>query len=329
MSWRGVSVLVTGAGGFIGSHLAERLAQEGARVRGFVRYNSRHDAGLLRYVAPPVARGIEVVMGDVKDPESVRRAVAGSEVVFHLAALVGIPYSYHAPLDYVQTNVLGTAHLLAAAREAGVRRLVQTSSSEVYGTAQYAPIDERHALVGQSPYAASKIAADKLAEAYHRSFDLPAATIRPFNTYGPRQSARAVLPTIITQALQGETIRLGSVHPTRDLTYITDMVDAFLAVGAQEQAVGEVFNVGSGREVAVEQLVEVVGSALGRQLRIEVEPQRVRPARSEVERLLCDAGRARQALGWRPAVSLEEGVAATIEWIRGHLDLYPSGVYAL
>ncbi len=329
MSWRGTAVLVTGAGGFIGSHLAERLAQDGARVRAFVRYNSRSDPGLLRYVAPEAARAIEVVMGDLKDPESVRRAAAGSEVVFHLAALVGIPYSYHAPLDYVQTNVLGTAHLLAAAREAGVRRLVQTSTSEVYGTAQYAPIDERHPLAGQSPYAASKIAADKLAEAYHRSFDLPVATIRPFNTYGPRQSARAVLPTIITQALTGERISLGALHPTRDLTFITDIVEAFLAVGARERAVGEVFNVGTGREVTVERLTEVVGGALGRRLRIEVEAARVRPAASEVERLLCDAGRAREVLGWRPAVSLEEGVAATIEWIRAHLDLYPSGVYVL
>jgi len=294
VNWRGTAVLVTGAGGFIGSHLAERLAGEGARVRAFVRYNSRSDPGLLRVVAPETSSALEVVMGDLKDPESVRRAVAGSEVVFHLAALVGIPYSYHAPLDYVQTNVLGTAHLLAAAREAGVRRLVQTSTSEVYGTAQYAPIDERHPLAGQSPYAASKIAADKLAEAYHRSFDLPVATIRPFNTYGPRQSARAVLPTIITQALAGEHIKLGALHPTRDLTYITDIVEAFLAVGAHERAVGEVFNVGTGREVTVEQLVEVVGRAVGKRLRIEVEAERLRPARSEVERLLCDASRAHE-----------------------------------
>jgi len=329
VNWRGTAVLVTGAGGFIGSHLAERLAGEGARVRAFVRYNSRSDPGLLRVVAPETSSALEVVMGDLKDPESVRRAVAGSEVVFHLAALVGIPYSYHAPLDYVQTNVLGTAHLLAAAREAGVRRLVQTSTSEVYGTAQYAPIDERHPLAGQSPYAASKIAADKLAEAYHRSFDLPVATIRPFNTYGPRQSARAVLPTIITQALAGEHIKLGALHPTRDLTYITDIVEAFLAVGAHERAVGEVFNVGTGREVTVEQLVEVVGRAVGKRLRIEVEAERLRPARSEVERLLCDASRAHEVLGWRPAVSLEDGVTATIEWIRAHLDFYPSGVYVL
>jgi dTDP-glucose 4,6-dehydratase len=329
VTWHGVSVLVTGAGGFIGSHLAERLAREGARVRGFVRYNSRRDAGLLADVAPEAARDIEIVMGDLKDPESVRRAVAGTEVVFHLAALVGIPYSYHAPLDYVQTNVLGTAHLLAAAREAGVRRVVQTSTSEVYGTAQYAPMDERHPLQGQSPYAASKIAADKLAESYHRSFDLPVATIRPFNTYGPRQSARAVIPTIITQALAGPTVRLGALHPTRDLTYVSDIVEGFLRVGSDARAVGEVFNVGAGRELAVEDLVQVVGRALGTPLRIEVEPERVRPARSEVERLLCDAARAREILGWRPAVSLEGGIAATIEWIRGHLDRYPSGVYVL
>lgn len=327
MNWQGTAVLVTGAGGFIGSHLAERLIGEGARVRAFVRYNSRSDAGLLRYVPPEAARAIEVVMGDLKDPESVRRAVAGNEVVFHLAALVGIPYSYHAPLDYVQTNVLGTAHLLAAARETRVRRVVQTSTSEVYGTAQYAPIDERHPLAGQSPYAASKIAADKLAEAYYRSFDLPVATIRPFNTFGPRQSARAVLPTIITQALAGERIRLGALHPTRDLTFVTDTVEAFLAVGAQEHALGEVFNVGTGREVSVQQLAQVVGQALGRTLRVEVEQARVRPVRSEVERLICNAGRARETLGWRPAVSLEDGVAATIEWIRAHLDLYPHEVY--
>ncbi len=329
MRLAGSKVVVTGAGGFIGSHLAERLCRSGARVQAFVRYNSRGDHGLLRYLDADVQADIEVVAGDLKDPDTVRKTIRGAEVVFHLAALVAIPYSYHAPLDFVQTNVLGTAHVLAAALDAGVRRVVHTSTSEVYGTAQYTPIDERHPLQGQSPYSASKIAADKLAESYARAFDLPVVTVRPFNTYGPRQSARAVTPAIIVQALAGPSIRLGSLHPTRDFTYVTDIVDAFVQAGETEGVDGRVFNFGSGTEITIEALVHTIGSLLGTSLHVEVEERRVRPPRSEVEQLVADASLARQVLGWRPAVSLDQGLAATIEWCRGHRDLYQPASYAV
>jgi len=329
MTWSGSKVLVTGAGGFIGSHLAERLWRSGAHVRAFIRYNSRSDPGLLRHVADDARREIEVLPGDLKDPDTVRRAVRGCETVFHLAALVAIPYSYHSPLDFVQTNVLGTAHVLAAALDAGVRRLVHTSTSEVYGTAQYAPIDERHPLQGQSPYSASKIGADKLAESSARAFDLPVVTVRPFNTYGPRQSARAVIPAIIVQALAGPNIRLGSLHPTRDFTYVTDIVDAFVRAGETEGVDGRVFNFGSGTEITIEALVHTIGSLLGTSLHIEVEERRVRPPRSEVEQLVADASLARQVLGWRQSVSLDQGLAATIEWCRVHRDDYQPARYAI
>jgi dTDP-glucose 4,6-dehydratase len=268
-------------------------------------------------------------MGDLKDPEAVRKAVRGTDVVFHLAAVVAIPYSYRSPLDFVQTNVIGTAHLLAAALEAGVRRVLHTSTSEVYGTAQYSPIDEQHPLQGQSPYSASKIGADKLVESYQRSFGLPAVTVRPFNAYGPRQSARAVIPAIIVQALAGSTIRLGSLHPTRDFTYVGDTVEGFLRAGEVGGIEGRVFNLGSGREISIEGLVGAIGRLLGTQLRVEADEQRVRPAASEVERLIGDASQAQAVLNWRPAVAMEQGLASTIEWMRGHPDLYRPGEYAI
>lgn len=328
-SWSGTPVLVTGAGGFIGSHLSERLVREGARVRAFVRYNSRGDEGQLDHVPAEVRAEIEVVMGDLKDPETVRRALRGREVVFHLGAVVAIPYSYLSPLDFIQTNVLGTAHVLAAALDAGVRRVVHTSTSEVYGTARYVPIDEGHPLQGQSPYAASKIAADALAESFYRAFGLPVVTIRPFNTFGPRQSARAIIPAIIVQALSGEVVRLGALHPSRDFTYVEDIVDGFLRVGEVEGVTGRVFNLGSGRETAVEDLVGIIGQHLGKALSIQVETRRLRPPASEVERLLADASQAHQVLDWWPRTPLEDGLAATIEWLQGHLDLYRPGAYAI
>lgn len=326
--WSGTKVLVTGAGGFIGSHLAERLAHMGAHVRAFVRYNSRGDLGHLQQAAPDVRGEIEVVMGDLKDSETVRKAVRGTEVIFHLGALVAIPYSYHSPLDFVQTNVMGSAHVMLAALDAGVRRIVHTSTSEVYGTAQYTPIDERHPLQGQSPYSASKIAADMLVESYHRSFQLPVVTIRPFNTYGPRQSARAVIPAIIVQALGGETIRLGATHPKRDFTFVDDTVEGFVRIG-EENVVGKIFNIGSGREIAIEDMVALVGQVLGKRLRILIDDERLRPPLSEVERLIADTSQARGTLGWSPKVSLEDGVGATIEWLRTHLHQYRPEVYAI
>lgn len=320
--------MVTGAGGFIGSHLVEHLAQQGADVKAFVRYNSRNDPGLLRHL-PSESRRVEIMAGDLKDSETVRRVLKDMHVVFHLGALVAIPYSYQSPLDFVQTNVFGTVHVLTAALAAGVERVVHTSTSEVYGTARYVPIDEDHPLQGQSPYSASKIAADKFAESFYRSFGLPVSTVRPFNAYGPRQSARAVIPTIITQALRGDVIRLGSLHPTRDFTYVRDLVDGFVRVAEDERTVGRVLNLGSGEETSVEQLVALIGSLLGKTLRIEVEERRVRPPLSEVERLIADTRLAQDVLGWGPRVSLPDGLGETIAWVRNHLDLYQPGEYVI
>ena len=320
-------VLVTGAGGFIGSHLTERLVQDGAHVRAMVRYTSDGGWGWLDH--SPLKHEIEVLRGDVTDHEFVRQTVAGCEVVFHLAALIAIPYSYQAPHAYVRTNVEGTLNVLQAARAAEVRRIVHTSTSEVYGTAQYVPIDERHPLVGQSPYAATKIGADKLAESFHRSFGLPVVTVRPFNTFGPRQSTRAVIPTIITQALAGQVIKLGSLTPTRDMNYVANTVDAFVKAAESEAAVGQAVNAGSGREIAIGDLAQLICELTGAEPRIECDDQRLRPKDSEVERLCAENSLAWKLLGWQPQVVLEDGLRRTIDWLRENLDNYQSGTYAL
>ena len=327
MSWRNRRVLVTGAGGFIGSHLAERLVELGARVRALVRYNSRNDWGLLELLPAPIKNEMEVVLGDLTDPHSTTRMVQGQEVIFHLAALIAIPYSYRAPALYVSTNCGGTVNLLEAARQHGVERFVHTSTSETYGTAQYTPIDEAHPLRGQSPYAASKIGADKLAESYHLSFGVPVATIRPFNTYGPRQSARAIIPTIISQGLSGEVIRLGSLSPVRDLTFVSDTVAGFLKVAESPQAVGEVINVGYGKSVSIGELAEKIVAIVGGQKQIVTEDARVRPEASEVLELLCDHRKAKALLGWQPQVSLEAGLERTVHYIRDNLSLYKPEIY--
>jgi dTDP-glucose 4,6-dehydratase len=325
----GKAVLVTGAGGFIGSHLTERLVRDGHHVRAFVRYNGRDDRGHLDRLDPEVRKAVEVHRGDLKDPEAVRKAVAGREWVFHLGALIAIPYSYENPLDVVQTNVVGTGHVLDACRATdALERLVLTSTSEVYGTAQYVPIDERHSLRGQSPYAASKIGADALGESYHRSFGLPVAILRPFNTFGPRQSARAVIPAVISQALSRPTVRLGSLEPRRDLTYVKDTVAGFLAIAACDAAVGRVVNVGRGEDVSIGELVERIGRRLGRSLRVETDPQRVRPAASEVGKLLAGTSLARELFGWQPRYSLDEALDETIAWVRDNLDLFRVDTYA-
>lgn len=327
MDWDGAVVLVTGAGGFIGSHLTERLAELGADVRAFVHYNALGTHGWLD--TSPVADRITVIAGDVADRDSVTDAMRGVDTVFHLAALIAIPYSYRAPASYVRVNVDGTLNVVQAARELGVRRVVHTSTSETYGSAQYVPIDERHPLVGQSPYSATKIAADKIAESYHRSFGVPLVTVRPFNTFGPRQSARAVIPTIVTQVLAGETVRLGNVRPTRDLNYVSNTVDGFVAAAAARGAIGETVNLGSGREISVGDLAQLIARIAGRPIRIETEEQRLRPDASEVDRLLADATKAREMLGWEPRVSLEEGLERTIEWLSAHQGRYRAGVYAV
>jgi dTDP-glucose 4,6-dehydratase len=320
-------VLVTGAGGFIGSHLAERLVELGANVRALVHYNALGTWGWLD--SSPVKDEIEVVTGNICDRDSVCETMQNTEIVFHLAALIAIPYSYHAPASYVRTNIEGTLNVLQAVRELNVERVVHTSTSEVYGTARYVPIDEKHPLQGQSPYSASKIGADKMAEAFHLSFGVPVVTIRPFNTFGPRQSARAVIPAIITQVLTGDSIHLGNLHPTRDLNYVANTVEGFVRAASAPEAVGQTINLGYGKEISIGDLAQLIASLIGRTITIESDSQRVRPDGSEVDRLLADNTLARNVLGWEPQVSLEDGLLRTIEWVREHLDQYRSHAYVL
>lgn len=325
--WKGRKVLITGGGGFIGSRLVEVLMRSGAQVRAFVRYNSRGDAGLLRSLSPFVLGGIEIIPGDLRDEDAVRKAVHGQEIVFHLGALISIPYSYLHPAEVAATNVMGTLNVLLACRDLGVERLVHTSTSEVYGTARVAPISESHPLQGQSPYSASKIGADKLAESFYCAYDLPVITVRPFNTYGPAQSARAVIPTIITQALTRDTIHLGNLDSTRDFTYVDDTVDGFLRAAESATGLGEVFNLGTGEEIRIGDLAEKVIAMVGRDVKIDTQVERLRPEKSEVMRLISDNSRAREVLGWAPAISLDEGLKRTIHWISENLSQYRIGKY--
>ena len=320
-------VLVTGAAGFIGSHLVERLVREGYDVRAFVHYNALSHWGNLEKLPRDVLSQVEVMPGDLADSFMVDRAVGGCALVFHLGALIGIPYSYTAPAAYVATNVSGTLNVLQACRRHAVRRLLHTSTSEVYGTAQYVPIDERHPLVGQSPYSASKIGADKLAESFWLSFSTPVVTVRPFNTYGPRQSARAVIPTIISQALKGAEIQLGSTDTVRDFTYVEDTAAGFVAAARADGVDGEVINLGTGEAVTVGDLVDRIGRIVGRRLVVQQDPARIRPAASEVGRLISDNTRARTRLGWTPAVTLEQGLARTVDAIAASLVDYKTDVY--
>lgn len=320
-------VLVTGAGGFIGSHLVEALVRQGDRVRAFVRYNSRGDLGHLADLPPHVVREIEVYRGDLRDADAVEKAVAGCSSVFHLGAVIAIPYSYIHPTEFAQSNVLGTVHVLNACLAAGVERLVHASTSEVYGTAQYVPMDEAHPLQAQSPYAATKIGADQLVESYFHTFGLPVSIVRPFNTYGPRQSARAVIPTIIVQALADRPIELGSLSPSRDLTYVDDTVNGFFLAARTPEAVGEVINLGSGEDVSVEDMVRITLGLLGKDLPTVQRPERVRPAGSEVMKLRSDNRKARQILHWSPRVDLAGGLKRTIEWIMEHRHMYCAEIY--
>jgi NAD dependent epimerase/dehydratase len=320
------SVLVTGAAGFIGSHLTELLVEQGYRVRALVRYNSRNDWGWLE--DSPIAKNVEVVLGDVRDFDAIYRAMKGCDAVFHLAALVGIPYSYESPLPYVRTNVEGTYNVLEAARQLSLSDVIVTSTSETYGTAQYVPVDERHPLVAQSPYSATKIAADQLALSYHRSFGLPVKIVRPFNTYGPRQSARAIVPTIAVQILSGVSpIRLGSLSPTRDLTFVKDTARGFHEIYRSNTSLGEITNVGTNSEISVGELVETIARILGVDATVVQDDQRVRPVASEVERLRCDNSKIRRLTEWRPLHSLEQGLGETIEWLRRHQARYKPELY--
>ena len=327
MQWNGRRVLVTGAGGFIGSHLAERLVEKGAVVRGLVHYNALGARGWLD--RSPLVGEMEVVSGDIVDRDSVTRALNAVETVFHLASLIAIPYSYEAPDSYVRVNIGGILNVLQVARECGVERIVHTSTSEVYGTARSCPISEEHPLQAQSPYSASKIGADKVVESFYLSYGLPVVTVRPFNTYGPRQSARAVIPTIVTQCLTGGVVRLGNLSPTRDLNFVADTVEGFVLAAEAEGAVGRTINLGSGRETSIGDLAALIGTLCGAEPRIEIEERRARVAGSEVERLLADATVAREVLGWQPRVDLEQGLERTVAWFREHLADYRPADYVL
>ena len=330
------SVLITGADGFIGSHLTEDLVQRGIPVRAMALYNAYDSRGWLDHIEPKVRAAVEIVVCDIRDPHAVAAAARGCSAILHLAALIGIPYSYHTPDSYLETNVRGTLNVLQAARTCGVARVIHTSTSEVYGTAQEVPISEAHPLNAQSPYAASKIAADQFALSFHASFGLPVSVVRPFNTYGPRQSARAVIPTIITQIAAGKRrIRLGALHPTRDLNFVRDITAAFAAALDAPRAVGHVINVGSGFEISIGALARLIAREMQVDIEIESSEERMRPAASEVERLLADNDRARQLLGWSPQYAgidgLRRGLRETIAWFLapGNLDRYRQGAFAL
>ena len=326
--WKNKKVLVTGSDGFIGSHLAEKLAKEGARVRAFVYYNSFGSWGWLDHTNPDLMKNMEIFPGDIRDPNRVLEAAEGQEIVFHLASLIAIPYSYHAPDSYVQTNVGGTLNVLNASMRAKVKRLIHTSTSEVYGTAQYVPIDEKHPLKGQSPYSATKIGADMLAESFHRSFDLPVTIIRPFNTYGPRQSTRAVIPTILAQLFSGNNqIKLGTLKPIRDFCFIEDTVSGFLLIAQAKETAGRVINIGSGNEISIGKLVKLLMKLTGIKAEVLCDRVRLRPSKSEVDRLRCDFSLAKKLAGWQPKYSLEEGLKKTIQWVKKHLNSPRSEIY--
>lgn len=327
--WSGVPTVVTGAGGFIGSHLVETLVRAGADVRALTSYRAQRDLGALAWAPEEVRESIEIVRGDLRDPEAMERLVAGREVVLHLAALVAIPYSYANPRHVFDVNVGGTLNLALAARDAGVRRLVHTSTSEVYGTAQQVPITEQHPIHAQSPYAASKAAADQLVMSFHRSYELPATIVRPFNTYGPRQSMRAVLPTIAVQALTGGPVKLGSLDPRRDMTFVADTVAGFLAAASSPRADGETLQLGTGVDHSVADMVAAVGRAVGRELVVEQDPQRARPAASEVMRLISSPAHMREVTGWEPHYGLDEGIAELVAWIDDHRDAFRADEYAV
>jgi NAD dependent epimerase/dehydratase len=312
----GKRVLVTGSGGFIGSHLCETLVRQGAAVRALCRYTSRRSIGNLAELPADVLGAIDVQFGDVRDGDFVGRLVADDDVVFNLAASISVPYSFVAPREVVMTNVEGALNVLCAARNAGVARVVQMSSSEVYGTAQYTPIDERHPLDAQSPYAASKVGADKVAESFNLAFETPVVVARPFNTFGPRQSLRAVIPTIIAQALAGRELHLGALTPTRDFVYVLDTVAALVMLAEHDEASSGTYNIATGKDVSVADVVALVGEILGRELVVNTKDERLRPVNSEVHQLLGDATLLREATGWAPATTLRDGLAAVIEWMR-------------
>ena len=326
-AWDRKKVLVTGSGGFIGSHLTERLFELGAKIRAFVRYTSRADEGFIKYFSDDLRKHMDIVYGDIRELETVVKATDGMDIIFNLAALVGIPYSYIHPQEVIETNTIGTLNVLMAARDIGIEKLVQTSTSEVYGTARYVPINEDHPKQPQSPYSASKIAADAIALSFYHSLDVPVALIRPFNTYGPRQSDRAVIPSIISQALTKDRLTLGNTTPTRDFTFVTDTAEGFIKVAESEKSIGIEINIGSGQEISIGNLTRKIISLVGRDIVIEHDKERLRPAHSEVERLCADNTRARNVLGWLPKVSLTHGLEETISFIKSNPGFYDPDRY--
>jgi NAD dependent epimerase/dehydratase len=326
---QGRSVLVTGAGGFIGGHLTAALIRAGANVRAFLRYNSRNDRGTLDWFGAEVSAAVEPIFGDLRDVESVNRAIRGNEVVFHLGAQIAIPYSYVNPRDFFETNVLGSLNVAQAALEHELGRVLHVSTSEVYGSARTIPITEEHPLEAQSPYSASKIGADKLMDSFHRTYGLPVTVLRPFNTYGPHQSARAIIPTVITQALASSTIRLGSLEPRRDLTYVSDTVAGMIAAVGSPATVGRTIQLGTGDDVSVGDIVSLVADLVGKPLEVQRDERRVRPANSEVERLVSDPRLARELMGWEPSVTLREGLGQTIDWIGANAQRYAVDQYVI
>lgn len=320
-------VFVTGAGGFIGSHLCSYLLKQGAEVTAMLHYSSRSDWSNLEYLDKEEKTSIHLVSGNVEDPGFMDHHVKGKEIVFHLAALIGIPYSYIAPLSYVRTNIEGTVNVLEAARKHDVERMVHTSTSEIYGTALYTPIDEKHPLQGQSPYAATKISADKLVESYYRSFELPVTTLRPFNTYGPRQSARAIIPTIITQLLSSDEVHLGDLRPVRDFNFVEDTAKGFVAAATSPNTIGKVVNVGHGKGTTIGDLLEKLSSIMSIDKPLITDEQRIRPKDSEVFELICDYSRAKELMGWEPQVSLNDGLSRCVAFIKANLDFYKIGRY--
>lgn len=327
--WKDKKVLVTGGGGFIGSHLVERLVGLGAAVTSFAHYNSSGGRGLLDQLSLQDQNRVRVVAGDLREYDGLEDAASGAEIIFHLAAIIAIPFSYLRPEQVMDNNIRSTMNVLNAVRRLGVKRLVHTSSSEVYGTAQRVPIDETHPLEAQSPYAASKIACDKLVQSYHLSFGVPAVTLRPFNTYGPRQSARAILPTIITQALTQKKVFLGAMHPTRDFNYVSDTVEGFIRIAETPGIEGRTYHIGSGKEISIGDAADRIVKLIGENIPVTFDASRIRPSTSEVGRLICDSSKARQEIGWEPKVSFDEGLKRTIDWIGRNPGAYRPEIYSI
>ena len=327
MNLKDKKILVTGAGGFIGSHLVDGLLQKGAQVNCFIKYNSRNDWGFIDDLPTEKKELIEVIPGDIRDSEIIRKSLKDIDVVFHLAALIGIPYSYTNPKENFLTNVMGTYNIMQAALDNGVKKVVHTSTSEVYGNPESIPITEEHKLFGQSPYSASKIGADKVAESFHCSFDLPVAIARPFNTYGPRQSARAIIPSSISQALKNGVIKYGSGDPTRDLNFVTDTANGMILMAESEKSIGEVINLGNGKEISMIELMNKIAALTGKEIKVIQDPTRIRPSKSEVMRLCADNMKAKKILGWEPKVDLDEGLKRTISWISENLSQFKTGIY--